>query len=404
MPMTRFDSSRSLRIPVSAAALAIVLALTACSRQQPTFAMPQAEVTAITVKPESLAIDSELPGRTSAYQSSDVRPQVGGILRKRLFSEGADVKAGQVLYEIDPATYQAAYDTASGDLAKAEASVISARPKAERYRSLVALDAVSKQSGDEALAALREAQASVIAAKASLQSAKINLNYTRIAAPISGRIGTSTSTPGALVTADQSAALATINQLDPILVDVTQSSAQLLQLRRQLDAGALKAVAGKAQVRIVLEDGSTYAHAGTLEFVGASVDKTTGNVQLRAIVPNPGKLLLPGMYVKAVLSMATNEQALLIPQQSVSRNAKGEAVALVVGEDAKVQQRVLELGQAVGDRWSVRSGLKAGEKVVVEGGQKVKAGDSVKVADSRAAQQTAIPPNAAAPSGKPPAN
>lgn len=404
MLMTRFDSSYSLRIPVSAAALAIVLALTACSRQQPAFAMPQAEVTAITVKPESLAIDSELAGRTSAYQSSDVRPQVGGILRKRLFSEGADVKAGQVLYEIDPATYQAAYDTASGDLAKAEASVISARPKAERYRSLVALDAVSKQSGDEALAALREAQASVIAAKASLQSAKINLNYTRITAPISGRIGTSTFTPGALVTADQSTALATINQLDPILVDVTQSSAQLLQLRRQLDAGALKAVAGKAQVRIVLEDGSTYAHAGTLEFVGASVDKTTGNVQLRAIVPNPGKLLLPGMYVKAVLSMATNEQALLIPQQSVSRNAKGEAVALVVGEDAKVQQRVLELGQAVGDRWSVRSGLKAGEKVVVEGGQKVKAGDSVKVADSRAAQQTAIPPNAAAPSGKPPAN
>lgn len=402
--MTRFNPSCPLRIPVSAVALATVLALTACSRQQPTFAMPQAEVAAITVKPESLAIDSELPGRTSAYQSSDVRPQVGGILRKRLFREGADVKAGQVLYEIDPATYQAAYDTASGDLAKAEASVISARPKAERYRSLVALDAVSKQSGDEALAALREAQASVIAAKASLQSAKINLNYTRITAPISGRIGTSTSTPGALVTADQSTALATINQLDPILVDVTQSSAQLLQLRQQLDAGALKAVAGKAQVRIVLEDGSTYAHAGTLEFVGASVDKTTGNVQLRAIVPNPEKLLLPGMYVKAILSMATNEQALLIPQQSVSRNAKGEAVALVVGEDAKVQQRVLELGQAVGSRWSVRSGLKAGDKVVVEGGQKVKAGDSVKVADSRAAPKTAIPPNAAAPSGKPPAN
>ena len=372
---------------MSAVALATVLALTACSRQPPAFEMPQAEVTATTVKPESLAIDSELAGRTSAYQSSDVRPQVGGILRKRLFSEGADVKAGQVPYETDPATSQAPYDTASGDLAKAEASVISARPKAERYRSLVALDAVSKQSGDEALAALREAQASVIAAKASLQSAKINLNYTRITAPISGRIGTSTFTPGALVTADQSTALATINQLDPILVDVTQSSAQLLQLHRQLDAGALKAVAGKAQVRIVLEDGSTYAHAGTLEFVGASVDKTTGNVQLRAIVPNPEKLLLPGMYVKAVLSMATNEQALLIPQQSVSRNAKGEAVALVVGEDAKVQQRVLELGQAVGDRWSVRSGLKAGEKVVVEGGQKVKAGDSVKVADSRAARK-----------------
>jgi len=401
--MSRFVFSYPFRLPVSAAAFAVVLALGACSREQPMPAMPKAEVTTVTVKPEALAIDTELPGRTSAYQSSEVRPQVGGILRKRLFDEGADVKAGQVLYEIDPATYQAAYDTARGDLAKAEASVISARPKAERYRNLVALDAVSKQSGDEALAALREAEASVIAAQASLQSAKINLGYTRITAPISGRIGTSTSTPGALVTTGQSTALATINQLDPILVDVTQSSAQLLQLRRQLDAGALKAVAGKAQVRIVLEDGSTYAHAGTLEFVGASVDKTTGNVQLRAIVSNPEKLLLPGMYVKTVLAMAVDEQAMLIPQQSVSRNANGEAIALVVGDDAKVQQRVLELGQAVGDRWSVRAGLKAGDKVVVEGGQKVKAGDSVTVSDGRAAQKPMALPTAAVPPGMKPA-
>lgn len=366
--------------------------------------MAQAEVTVTAVKSESLAIDSELPGRTSAYQSADVRPQVGGILRQRLFTEGADVKAGQVLYQIDPATYQAAYDTAKGDLAKAEATVISARPKVERYRNLMALDAVSKQSTDEAVASLREAEAAVVSAKASLQSARINLNYTRISAPISGRIGTSTSTAGALVTADQSTALATINQLDPILVDVTQSSAQLLQLRRQIDAGALKAVAGKAQVRIVLEDGSTYAHAGTLEFVGASVDKATGNVQLRAIVPNPEKLLLPGMYVKAVLSMAVDEQAILVPQQSVSRNAKGEATALVIGEDAKVQQRVLQLGQAVGDKWSVRSGLKTGDKVVVEGGQKVKAGDSVKVSEYQAAQKTTSLLPASTPSGTRSAN
>lgn len=382
----------------------MALALTACSRQQPLPTMAQAEVTVTAVKSESLAIDSELPGRTSAYQSADVRPQVGGILRQRLFTEGADVKAGQVLYQIDPATYQAAYDTARGDLAKAEATVISARPKVERYRNLMALDAVSKQSTDEAVASLREAEAAVLSAKASLQSARINLNYTRISAPISGRIGTSTSTAGALVTADQSTALATINQLDPILVDVTQSSAQLLQLRRQIDAGALKAVAGKAQVRIVLEDGSTYAHAGTLEFVGASVDKATGNVQLRAIVPNPEKLLLPGMYVKAVLSMAVDEQAILVPQQSVSRNAKGEATALVIGEDAKVQQRVLQLGQAVGDKWSVRSGLKTGDKVVVEGGQKVKAGDSVKVSEYQAAQKTTSLLPASTPSGTRSAN
>lgn len=380
MPLVFANRAFSLRALTPSLAMTAALALAACSGQQQ-MQMPQTEVGVVTLKTERLPVDSELPGRTSAYQTSDVRPQVGGILRKRLFTEGADVKAGQVLYEIDPASYQASYDTAKGDLAQAEASVVSARPKAERYRNLLALDAVSKQDADDAIASLGEAEASVAAYKASLQSARINLDYTRITAPISGRIGTSAYTPGALVTADQSTALATINQLDPIYVDVTQSSTQLLQLRRQLDAGTLKAVDGKAVVKVVLEDGSTYSQSGTLEVVGAAVDEDTGTVKLRAVVPNPDHLLLPGMYVKAVLSMAVNEQALLVPQQAVSYNSKGEATALVVGGDGKVEQRTLKTGDAVDDRWVVTSGLKAGEKVIVQGTQKAKSGDTVKAVE-----------------------
>lgn len=370
----------SLRALTPSLALTAALMLAACSGQEE-MKMPQTEVGVVTLKTERLAVDSELPGRTSAYQTSDVRPQVGGIVRKRLFTEGADVKAGQVLYEIDPASYQASYDTAKGDLAQVEASVVSARPKAERYRNLLALDAVSKQDADDATATLRQAEASVAAAKASLQSARINLDYTRITAPISGRIGTSAYTPGALVTADQSTVLATINQLDPIYVDVTQSSTQLLKLRKQLDAGTLKAVDGKAVVKVVLEDGSTYSQSGTLEVIGAAVDEDTGTVKLRAVVPNPDHLLLPGMYVSAVLSMAVNEQALLVPQQAITRNTKGEATALVVGAEGKVEQRTLQTGEAIGDRWVVTSGLKAGEKVVVQGTQKAKAGDTVKAVE-----------------------
>ncbi|MBV6805959.1 efflux RND transporter periplasmic adaptor subunit [Xanthomonas euvesicatoria] len=360
------------------AAVATVMA--ACSsKQQPQ--MPQAQVGVQTVKAQRLAVDQTLSGRTVAYMSSEVRPQVGGILRKRLFTEGQDVKAGQVLYEIDPASYQAAYDTAKGDLAQAEAAVLSARPKAQRYQTLVGLDAVSKQDGDDALATLRSNEAAVVAAKASLQTARINLDYTRITAPIDGRIGTSSYTPGALVSAGQSDALATINQLDPMYVDVTQSSAQLLQLRRQLDAGQLKAVDGKAEVKLQLEDGSNYARSGTLEVVDAAVDTATGTVKLRAVMPNPDHLLLPGMYVKAKLSMAVDEQAILVAQQAISRNSKGEAVAMVVGSDNKVAQRVLTTGDAIGDKWVVRDGLKVGDKVIVQGSQKVAVGDQVKAVE-----------------------
>ncbi|MBB6368274.1 RND family efflux transporter MFP subunit [Xanthomonas sacchari] len=370
---------------------AIATAVAACSSKPPP-QMPQTQVGVQTVKAQRLAVDQTLSGRTVAYMSSEVRPQVGGILRKRLFAEGQDVRAGQVLYEIDPASYQAAYDTAKGDLAQAEAAVLSARPKAQRYQTLVGLDAVSKQDGDDAVATLRSNEAAVVAAKAALQTARINLDYTRITAPISGRIGTSSYTPGALVSAGQSEVLATINQLDPMYVDVTQSSAQLLQLRRQLDAGQLKAVNGKAEVKLQLEDGSTYARSGTLEVVDAAVDTATGTVKLRAVFPNPDHLLLPGMYVKAVLPMAVDEQAILVPQQAISRNSKGEAVAMVVGRDNKVAQRVLTTGDAIGDKWVVRDGLKAGDRVIVQGLQKVAVGAEVKaveVSESTAAGKAA---------------
>ncbi|MBV6845986.1 efflux RND transporter periplasmic adaptor subunit [Xanthomonas campestris pv. paulliniae] len=378
----------SVRLLLLAAATTL---MAACSSRQPP-RMPQTQVGVQTLKVQRLAVDQTLSGRTVAYVTSDVRPQVGGILRKRLFTEGQDVQAGQVLYEIDPASYQAAYDTAKGDLAQAEAAVLSARPKAQRYQTLVGLDAVSKQDGDDALATLRSNQAAVVAAKASLQTARINLDYTRITAPVSGRIGTSSYTPGALVSAGQSEVLATINQLDPIYVDVTQSSAQLLQLRRQLDTGQLKAVDGKAEVTLQLEDGSTYAHSGTLEVVDAAVDTATGTVKLRAVVPNPERVLLPGMYVTAKLSMAVDEQAILVPQQAISRNSKGQAVAMVVGSDNKVAQRVLTTGDAIGDKWVVRQGLKAGDKVIVQGLQKASVGAEVRAVE---VSQTAAADSAA---------
>ncbi|SEM26545.1 membrane fusion protein, multidrug efflux system [Pseudoxanthomonas sp. GM95] len=372
------SSSLSSRPALRPLVLPLMLAacLAACSKSQAPV-QPQAAVSVQAVSTQRLAMDQTLPGRTVAYMTSDVRPQIGGLIQKRLFTEGQEVKAGQVLYQIDPATYQAAYDSAKGDLAQAEAAVLSAKPKAARYENLVKLDAVSKQDGDDAIATLRQDEAAVVAAKAALQTAKINLDYTRITAPISGRIATSTYTPGALVTASQDTALTTIQQLDPIYVDVSQSSAQLLALRKQMDSGALKSVDGKAQVSVTLEDGSTYAHTGTLEFVGTSVDTGTGNVTLRAVIPNPDGLLLPGMYVNAVLPMAIDDTAILVPQTAVTRNTKGEATVKLVGADKKIVERVVQTGSAMKDQWVVTGGLKAGEQLVVEGGSKVSAGQTV---------------------------
>lgn len=333
-----------------------------------------------TLQTESLVMEQSLAGRSAAHMVSEVRPQVGGIVLKRLFDEGQQVRAGQVLYQIDPRTFEASLESARGQLAQAEAAVQAARPKAERYKNLVKIDAISQQEGDDALATLRQNEAAVVSAKAAVRAAQINLEYTQVKAPISGRIGTSTYTPGALVTANQAAALTTIQQLDPIYVDVTQTSAQLLALRKQIASGALKAVNGKVSVKIILEDGTALAQNGTLEFVGTSVDTSTGNVSLRAVVPNPDGLLLPGTYVKAVIPAAVNEQAILVSQSAVTRNTKGEPVVKLVGADGKVQERKVETGDAIKDRWVITSGLKAGEQLIISGATKVRGGQEVKIA------------------------
>ncbi|MGI0117882.1 efflux RND transporter periplasmic adaptor subunit [Zooshikella sp. RANM57] len=341
-------------------------------------AMPTSEVSVVTLKAETFPVTVELPGRTQAYQTSDVRPQVSGILQKRLFTEGQEVEAGQVLYQIDPASYQASYDNAKAELAQAKAAVQAAQPKAERYQRLVKQGAVSKQDKDEAVATLREAEAAVIAAEAKLQSAKINLEYAQIKAPISGRIGKSSATPGALVTADQTAALTTINQLDPINVDLSYASVDGLKLQHQLDSGKLKKQEGKVKVKLTLEDGSGYSEEGSLEFIGNAVDETTGTVELRAIFNNPKYRLLPGMYVNATLYVGIDEQALFIPQQAVSRNSKGEATVWVVADDNTVSQRVITTSKAVKDKWLISAGLNAGERIIVEGTQKIRVGQTVK--------------------------
>jgi multidrug efflux system membrane fusion protein len=356
--------------------------LAACRSEAPPPPPSQAAVTVQTVSTQPLAVEQSLPGRTVAYMVSDVRPQVGGIIQKRLFTEGQEVQSGQVLYQIDPASYQAAYDSAQGALAQAEATVLAARPKAKRYRELAAIDAVSQQDTEDAEAALRQAEAAVVVAKAALRTARIDLDYTRVTAPISGRIGTSAYTPGALVSAGQDAALTTIQQLDPIHVDVTQTSAQMLALRRRLDSGELRAVDGKVKVKILLEDGGVYDQEGTLTFVGTSVSTSTGNVVLRVVVPNPDRLLLPGAYVRAVLPMAIDDRAILVPQSAVTRNTRGEAMVKLVGDGDKVIERIVRLGDALRDQWIVSGGLEAGERLIVEGGSKAAAGQEVTVEES----------------------
>lgn len=334
---------------------------------------PVPEVAVHTVAPRAVPISTELPGRTSAYQVAEVRPQVGGLIRQRLFTEGADVKAGAPLYQIDAASYQAAYNSAKAALAKARANLAAATPKVARYKELVAIEGVSRQDYDDAVAAAGQAQAEVEAATAALEAARINLDYTKVAAPISGRIGRSAVTQGALVTASQAAALATVQQLDPIYVDVTQSSTDLLRLKREMDSGSVKQ-GGQAKVTLILADGSRYAQQGTLQFADASVDPGTGNVVLRALFPNPKHDLLPGMFVRAVVESGVDAQAILVPQQGVTRNPKGEATALVLNQDNKVEQRVLVTGAAMGDQWQIKAGLAAGDRVIIDGLQKVKPG------------------------------
>lgn len=367
-----------------------LLVLAACSSGHPDApAVPQVSV--LTVSAQPLALQQTLPGRAVPFMVSDVRPQVGGLVRTRLFTEGAHVAAGQRLYQIDPSTYQAAYDTANGQLVQAEAAVLSARPKAERTRALVAVDAASRQDADDATAALKQAQANVVAARAALRSARISLQYTWVTAPIAGIISTSSVTPGALVAAGQDAPLATIQQLDPVYLDVTQSSTQMLALRRQLAAGQVKAIDGKAAVTVLLEDGSTYAHAGTLEFVGSAVDAGTGNVTLRAVIPNPDGLLLPGMYLKAVLPMATDAGAILVPQKAVLRNERGEPLLRLLDAANQVRERRVSTGQVVGNQWQITAGLAPGERVIVANGSAVALGQKVTAVAARPAELAAMP-------------
>jgi membrane fusion protein (multidrug efflux system) len=347
----------------------------------PAAARPAPEVAVVTIQEKSVTLTSELPGRTAVYQMAEIRPQVSGIIKKRAFTEGTEVKAGDLLYQIDPATYEVAVARARAAVAQAKAELEPARLKALRYRDLIRSKAVSQQDHDEAQAALKLGEANVAAAQAQLQAATIDLERTRVVSPIGGRIGRSTITAGALVTANQADAMARVQQLDPIYVDLTQSNVELLRLKRALATGSIQS-AGEAgtKVRLILEDGSTYPLQGTLQLAEASVDQSTGSVTLRAVFPNPDRDLLPGMYVRAVIEEGVLAQALLIPQQAVTRNAQGEAQALIVDSKDTLELRKLELGRTIGGDWVVRQGLAAGERVIVEGLQKARPGIQVRVA------------------------
>lgn len=335
------------------------------------------EVGVVTLKKEPLKITTELPGRTSAFRVAEVRPQVSGIILKRNFVEGSDVKAGESLYQIDPATYQASYDSAKGDLAQAEANARIAQLTVKRYKPLMGTKYISQQDYDTAVATAAQNDAAAQTAKANVETARINLAYTKVTSPISGRIGKSSVTEGALVASAQTTALATVQQLDPMYVDVTQSSDEFLRLRSELESGQLKQNDGKANVTLLMQNGSSFPHPGTLEFSDVTVDETTGSITLRAIFPNPDHRLLPGMFVRARLEEGTNPSALLVPQQGVTRTPTGQATAMVVGADNKVEVRNITVSQAIGDKWLVTGGLKEGDRVITTGTQRAKPGAQV---------------------------
>ena len=355
------------------------LALTGCDdkpAQQGAQHMP--EVGIVTLKSAPLQITTELPGRTSAYRVAEVRPQVSGIILKRNFTEGSDIQAGVSLYQIDPATYQATYESAKGDLAKAQAAANMDQLTVKRYQKLLGTKYISQQDYDTAVATAQQSNAAVVAAKAAVETARINLAYTKVTSPISGRIGKSAVTEGALVQNGQTTALATVQQLDPIYVDVTQSSNDFLRLKQELANGKLQQENGKAKVELVTNDGLKYPQNGTLEFSDVTVDQTTGSITLRAIFPNPDHTLLPGMFVRARLEEGVNPDALLVPQQGVTRTPRGDASAMVVGEGDKVEVRQITATQAIGDKWLVTEGLKTGDRVIITGLQKVRPGVQVK--------------------------
>jgi membrane fusion protein (multidrug efflux system) len=348
------------------------------------------EVGTIVLQTQPVVLTSELPGRTAPVVVADVRPQITGLVQSRNFTEGAEVTAGTLLYQIDPATYQAQVESAKAALAKSQANLHSLELKAQRYAELVAIKAVSQQDNEDTASSMQQAEADAASAQASLDAALINLRYTRIVAPVSGRIGKSSVTPGALVTSDQTTALATVQKLDPIYVDISQSSTEFLRLKQELETGQLARAGSGAAVRLKLEDGSTYPLAGTLQFSDVTVDQNTGAITLRAVFPNPKRDLLPGMFVRAVLQEGVDEHAMLVPQAAVSRDASGNPTAYVVGADDKLQLRQLQTGQAIGDQWVVKGGLSPGDRLVVDGQQRAAPGVAVIVVPLPSADVAAL--------------
>ncbi len=378
------------------AGLALFLAACGGGEQQQAPAGPP-QVGYITVSAQPVTLSTELPGRTSAYETSDVRPQVNGLILERLFREGDMVRKGQPLYRIDPAPYRAQVASARAALARARAGIANSEALARRYGELVDINAISRQQAEDATSAAQQARADVAAQQAALQAAEIDLARTTIRAPISGRIGRSTYTTGALVSAAQVEPLTTIQRLDPIFVDIQQSSADVLDLRQQLASGELNREGGAAQVQLKLENDSTYTAAGTLSFTDVTVDPTTGSQIIRAVFPNRQGLLLPGMYVRAEMVEGTRTNALLVPIRAVSRDERGDPVTTVVGQDGKIQLRKLTAPRTVGQNWLVTAGLKAGDRVIVEGGQNLQPGTVVKAVPYRAPAQQAAQPAAATP-------
>jgi membrane fusion protein, multidrug efflux system len=370
------------RVNYAVGLLTLLAILTACEKSPGRSGPPPgpSEVAVVVVQPQRVSIITELPGRTSPCLVAEVRPQVSGIIQKRLFTEGSDVKAGEVLYQIDPATYETVYASARAALARAAANVMSIRSRVERYKELVTINAVSQQDFDDATAGLKQGEAEIEAGKAAVENARINLAYTRVNAPIAGRVGKSNVTVGALVTANQPAPLTVIQQLDPIYVDATQSSANLLQLKGHIAAGRIKdGGPGQAQVKLLLEDGTSYPLQGSLKFSDVTVDASTGSFILRMVFPNPNHTLLQGMYVRALVQEGVIERAILVPQQGVSRDPKGNPFVLIVNNSDKVERRMITVARAIGDKWLVAAGLKPGDRVIVEGSQKAPPGASVKV-------------------------
>lgn len=372
-----------MKTPIRAGMIALVGTLaaaglmTGCDRKEP--ARATLEVGVMVVQAQRAVLTSELPGRVSAFQVAEVHPQVNGIVLKRLFTEGGNVKEGDVLYQIDPAPYQAALASAQATLARAEASLPAIRKRAERIRQLLATNAVGQQDYDDAAAALKQVEAEVQTGRAAVDAARINLGYTSVKAPISGRTGKSTITPGALATAYQGPSFTTIQQLEPVYVDCPQSSTAILEMKRALASNRMKGVpAGEARVKLILEDGTPYGQPGTLKFSDVTVDPSTGSQNLRMVFPNAHLALLPGMYVRAIVEEGVMAQAILVPQQGVTRDPKGNAIAMVVDGAGKAEQRMLQVDRAIGDQWLVREGLRPGDRLILDGLQKIRPGVSVK--------------------------